>query len=155
MTVSLEDLLAPHVDRQLPALAGSGRFVDTPADLVREALALLDPDWSRMRPNVQPPAEWLVEQTDRHGGLLGGSYSTDPHVFFRVDAICVPRASAQVFATDVLNAWPPLDDWPAALDLALAEGWTAWDAVQSVWEGPGRSLLDDLPDLPVFGLWWD
>ena len=25
----------------------------------------------------------------------------------------------------------------------------------SVWEGNGRALLEPLPDLPVFGLWWD
>ena len=155
MTVPLEDLLSPHLDRRLAALAGTGRFVDTPPDLVREVLALLDPEWSRMRANFQPPAAWLVDQADRYGGLLGGSYSTDPFVGFRVDAICVPRASAQALATDVLDTWPPQNEWGAAIDLALAEGWTAWDAVQSAWEGPGRALLDDLPDLPVFGLWWD
>lgn len=155
MTVQLEQLLAPHVDLRLPALDGQGRFVDASAETVRSALAVLDTSLATSRPNLQPPAAWLVECAEELGGLLGGSYMTSPWESLRVDAICVPRTTAAELARRVDAEWPAIDGWPPALELALAEGWTSWVAQASVWEGPGAALLGDLPDLPVFGLWWD
>ena len=61
----------------------------------------------------------------RYQGLLGGlcgDYSV------RVDALCVPAERAAEMAADVAQQWPARGEWLAALDLALAEGWTAWDA---------------------------
>lgn len=151
----LDHVLAPYLYTGLPVIEGSGRFIDTPPAVVREALSLLDPDVAQGRPNGQPPAHWLMELADRLGGLLGGSFSTAPWVGLRVDAIQVPRPMVGQLAQSVLDAWPAYDDWPAAIDLADAEGWPAWDAERSEWEGLGRDLLGDLPELAVFGLWWD
>lgn len=148
-------LLAPHAFTDLPTVEGTGRFIDTPPAVVREALTLVDERWADIRPNGQPPARWLVELAERREGLLGGTWSTQPWSGLRVDAIQVPRTVAADLARAVVDAWAPYDDWPAAIDLADAEGWPSWDAVRSEWQGPGRALMGELPELEVFGLWWD
>lgn len=151
----LAALLEPFVDQELSVAGVYGRFVDTPPAVAREALALVDAAVSELRANGQPPASWLVAQAERRQGLLSGSFSTTPITTLRIDALCVPKEQASALATALVDDWAADGDWPAAIDLALAEGWESWDARASAWEGEGRALLGGLPDLPVFGLWWD
>lgn len=150
MARSLDVVFSPYVNADLPA-----RFADAPPAVVREALTCVDSASIHSRPNMQPPAAWLLDRAEQYGGLLGGGFAVDPWNAVRVDALCVGRERAAALAIDVRDSFPALDEWPSAFELALAEGWTDWTSTRSSWEGPCSALLGDLPDLPVFGLWWD
>lgn len=153
----LRELLSPWRTPGLDHPAGF-RFHDAPPDVVRRALATVDPFLAASRPNGQPPADWLVAIAERLGGLLAGQVGDDEDLpeRLRVDAVCVPAERAAELARAVDADWPDPDLGEVALDLALAEGWERWDAEQPVWTGGGRELLGKVPPaVRVVGLWWD
>lgn len=152
-SLALRERFIGHLTREVDRPEyGFWRFHDAPPALVRDVLAGCDPLFSDYQPNGQPPPRWLVQIADRLGGLLAGSPSMPGGI--RVDAICVPGPRGPELAQAVRDDWPEvlLDALP--LDLALAEAWTSWDAERSIWEGPGRALLEPRSE-PVVGLWWD
>ena len=152
LRILLHPWLTPGLDHP-PAF----RFHDAPPEQVRRALAAVDPEWGTTRFNGQPPASWLVSTAERLDGRLAGQVGDDVGLptRLRVDAICVPGERAQELAQAVHDDWPePVLD-SVALDLALAEGWEAWDAEQPVWTLAGRQLLEAPPAAAVVGLWWD
>ncbi len=148
----LRPWLTPRLDHP-----GGFRFHDAPPEVVRRALGAVDLEWSTARFNGQPPANWLVSTAERLGGLLSGQVGDDVELptRLRVDAICVPGERARELADAVHADWPQTVLDSVALDLALAEGWHAWDAEQPIWTGSGRQLLETSPDAAVVGLWWD
>lgn len=137
---------------------GGFRFHDAPPDVVRRALAAVDPSVAGSRPNGQPPAGWLVDIAERLGGLLAGQVGDDEDLpeRLRVDAVCIPAERAAELARAVDADWPCVEPDEVALDLALAEGWDRWDAERPVWTGGGRELLAGVPlGVAAVGLWWD
>jgi hypothetical protein len=152
----LRQLLDPW---KTPSLEHPGgfRFHDAPPDVVRRALAAVDPVFRSSRPNGQPPADWLVDVAERLGGLLAGQVGDDEGLpeRLRIDALCVPGERGADLARAVDRDWPDVVHGDVALDLSLAEAWERWDAVEPVWTGSGRELLDGLPRAAVVGLWWD
>lgn len=152
----LRQLLSRHIT---PGADGPGffRFHDAPPSVVHDALALAHPHCRTDRPNGQPPAEWLIEMAARFGGALSGLIATDDGVRhrMRVDAICVPGDHGTEVARCVARDWPEPEFGETVLALALAEGWTSWDATEPVWTGSGPDLMWAETPPPVIGLWWD
>lgn len=138
-------------------LPRSFRFHDAPPPIVRSALGVVDTWCGSSRPNGQPPAHWLVDTAERLGGTLSGHAGTDRDLpeRLRIDALCVAGDRGGDLARAVDQDWAAAMDGEKALDLALAEGWSGWDADEPVWTGDGRALLDGAPRAAVVGLWWD
>lgn len=156
-TRRLRDLLGPWKTPRLD-YPGGFRFHDAPPEVVRRALAMVDPFHTTSRPNGQPPAGWLVDTAERLGGLLAGQVADDegrPEQL-RIDALCVAAQQAEALARAVDEDWPEPAFGELALDLALAEGWQAWDAETPIWTANGREALSGVPSgVVVVGLWWD
>lgn len=69
-------LLLPYCRREIiedgygPDHESGWWFTDAPPEVTREALALTVDRVPGMRPNDQPPEEWLVTEAERRGGVL-------------------------------------------------------------------------------------
>lgn len=93
----------------------------------------------------------------RCGGTLSGFVGLDDGLpeRLRVDAVCVPGERGSDLAASVARDWPEPEFGEEVLALAVAEGWSAWDARDSMWTGNGRDLMESPAPAPVVGLWWD
>jgi hypothetical protein len=133
------------------------RFHDAPPSVARSALDAVDTSCGNARPNGQPPAVWLVEIAARLGGTLSGQAATPPNLpqRLRIDAVCVAGDRGGDLARAIDRDWAAAVDGETPLALALAEGWTRWEADEPMWTGGGRELLDGPPRAGVVGLWWD
>jgi hypothetical protein len=130
-------------------------FIDVPADVAADALALADPSVATGRGNDQPPAAWLVEQARLLNGRVGGSLAVEMG-FLRYDTICVDHDQAASLLDALREAWPVDEHHPvAAVDLAEGRAWTSWQASEPAWSGPASQLLGALGSNQVAGLWWD
>jgi len=155
-TGGLRGLLRPWITPRLTH-PGGFRFHDAKPDVVRRALASVDPSCGACRPNGQPPGDWLVDVAERLDGTLAGQVGDDGDLpeRLRVDAVCVAGGRAAELARAIARDWPQDALGGTALDLAVAEGWPGWDAEQPAWVGSGHDVLLDGQRAAVVGLWWD
>lgn len=155
-TSGLRALLRPWITPRLTH-PGGFRFHDAGPEVVRRALASVDPSCGASRPNGQPPGNWLVEVAERLDGTLAGQVGDDADLpeRLRVDAVCVAGDRAADLARAIARDWPQDDVGGTALDLAVAEGWPRWDANEPAWNRSGHDVLLDGRRAAVVGLWWD
>src|SRR3954470_15585700 len=147
---ALTALLAPYADPD-PDLASVGRLVDVPPAVAAAALEYLPTDARDARPNgTQPAMTWLAAQAAELDGRLVGSL-VPGRGFVRFDGIQLGHERGCVLARRI-DA-----EGPGALEAAVAEAWSSWEAERPVWTGVGTDLLDgELPaGAAVVGLWWD
>jgi len=147
---ALTALLAPYADRD-PDLAAAGRLVDVPPAVAAAVLEYLPADARGARSNgAQPAMTWLAAQAAELDGRLVGSL-VPGRLFVRFDGIQLGRERVRALARRI-DA-----EVPGALQTAVAEAWSGWDAELPVWTGVGTDLLNgELPGgAVVVGLWWD
>jgi len=148
-------------DNAALAQPGNKGRTNAPADVVREALTLVQAVAGE-RPNDQPPEDWLVAQAARREGVLAGFAApagpASPRM--RVDAIIVPCAQAGDLAGQIARLWP-LDDGGTALDLAVVEGFASMDADRRLWGMSGSEFAawcaddGDWLGAAFCNFWWD
>lgn len=100
---------------------------------------------------------WLI-RSSRPAGRTVRQVADDEGLPERlgIDALCVAAQQAEALARAVDEDWPEPALGEPALDLALAEGWQAWDAETPIWTANGREALSGVPSgVVVVGLWWD
>ena len=149
---ALGALLAPYADPTLP-----GRLLDVPAPVGARAQAQLPADLAAARINlVRPSMTWLVEQAGQLGARLVGALNPGRGLV-AFDGIQLEAVHARTLAERVVAAWPATGDIPGALEVAVAEAWTSWTALEPTWTGAGTDLLTGpVPaSAGVVGLWWD
>jgi hypothetical protein len=136
-------------------------FADAPPDVAHQAFTLIQAT-PGIRPNDQPPEEWMVAHAGHRDGTLAGFVAPgDPDgPRMRVDAIIVPCPQAADLAADIARLWP-VDNGCTALDLAVVEGLASSDANRVLWSVPGSEFLawcadsDDLLGAAFCSFWWD
>jgi|HubBroStandDraft_6_1064221.scaffolds.fasta_scaffold829751_1 hypothetical protein len=165
-------LLLPYCRREIledgygPDHESGWWFTDAPPEVTREALALTVDRDPGMRPNDQPPEEWLVAEAERRGGVLAGFVAPkgpgSPRM--RVDAIIVPCSQAEDLAAEIARLWPVEDYGTAlgtALDLAIVEGLVKVTATRHEWDASGSEFLtwraraDGWLGAEYCSFWWD